>query len=564
MTTSALHYKVAFLYGEDRADDIVARLLDLLPDNNLSPVSSHLPVSEQDVILITYGDMVKSEGEAPLATQHRFLKARVRDIINTVHILPFYPYTSDDGFSVVDYYAVNPDVGDWDDVQAMGQDFQLMFDAVLNHISSQSEWFQAFLRGEAPYTDYFVKVDPSTDLSAVVRPRALPLLTPVQTSEGEQHVWTTFSDDQIDLNIMNPDVLIEMMKILLFYVEQGAKFIRLDAIAFLWKEIGTSSIHLPQTHTVIQIMRELLNQVAPDVVLITETNVPHKENISYFGDGKNEAQMVYQFPLPPLVLHTLTIGNVNALTQWATSLKPVGESTTFFNFTSSHDGIGVRPVEQMLTSEEVGRLVELAQVHGGYVSYKNNPDGTQSPYELNITYFDAITHPDITAQNPDLAVKRFMVSQGVALALAGVPGIYFHCLFGSQNYHAGVKQTGRYRSINRQKVNIESLNQALRDLDSLQAKVFAEYAKLLDIRTQEPAFHPLAKQEILNLHPSVFAVKRISQDESGTIHALFNVTGEVVQVEIGSATGIDLLTGMDYSESSLQLQPYQILWLKKL
>ena len=379
MTHTSLHNKVAFLYGEDRADDIVARLLALLPDDTLSPIDSHLPVSEQDVILITYGDMVKGEGESALATQHRFLKETVSDIINTIHILPFYPYTSDDGFSVVDYYAVNPDVGDWEDVQAMGQDFQLMFDAVLNHISSESEWFQGFLRGEAPYKDYFVTVDPSTDLSAVVRPRALPLLTPVQTSEGEQHVWTTFSEDQIDLNIMNPDMLIEMVKILLFYVEKGAKFIRLDAIAFLWKEIGTSSIHLPQTHTVIQIMRELLNEVAPDVVLITETNVPHKENISYFGDGTNEAQMVYQFPLPPLVLHTLTTGDATALTEWASALERVSDSTTFFNFTSSHDGIGVRPVEQMLTTDEVGRLVELAQAHGGHVSYKNNPDGSQSP-----------------------------------------------------------------------------------------------------------------------------------------------------------------------------------------
>src|SRR5690606_35016656 len=108
------------------------------------------------------------------------------------------------------------------------------------------------------------------------------------------------SADQVDLNFKNPAVLLATTRALLFYVEHGAKFIRLDAIAYLWKEIGTPCIHLPQTHQVIQLMRAVLDEVAPDVRLITETNVPHPDNISYFGAGTNEAQLVYNFALPPL------------------------------------------------------------------------------------------------------------------------------------------------------------------------------------------------------------------------------------------------------------------------
>jgi sucrose phosphorylase len=553
--------KLTLLYGPDAAPELLNRLLALAGEP--LPVPDGLALSERDVVLITYGDQVYRESERPLATLHTFLKARLAGAINTIHILPFYPYSSDDGFSVIDYQAVAPALGGWEDIGRLNADFRLMFDAVINHISCRSAWFQGFLHDEAPYRDYFITVDPAADLSQVVRPRTLPLLTPVMTPSGEKHVWTTFSDDQIDLNYANPDVLLEVIRTLLFYVRQGADFIRLDAIAFMWKEIGTSCIHLPQTHAIIQLIREVLNIAAPSTVLITETNVPHEENIAYFGDGRDEAQMVYQFPLPPLTLHTLRTGDARALTHWAASLQPTGDQTTFFNFTASHDGIGLRPATGLLNSADVDALIHLAEAHGGRVSYRSLPDGSQTPYELNISYFDAITPPGLTVQQPRTAVSRFIVSQAIPLALAGVPGIYFHSLFGSRNDLAGAAATGRNRSINRQKLHCDALNADLNAADSIRHQVYTRYLHLLGIRTTEPAFHPLGKQRIFDLHPAVFAVERTAPDGHSRVIALHNVSGETAQVTLpGNRGGRDLVTGTPHDSPAIALHPYQVAWVK--
>src|SRR6185436_15344098 len=310
---------LTFLYGNDQAPQLLARVEKLIAEYRTRiPVRSG-ELTEHDSLLITYGDQVQSQNEKPLHTLNQFCKKYLTDVVDGIHILPFYPWTSDDGFSVVDYRQIDPALGDWDDVSAM-QSFRLMFDGVINHISSQSAWFQGFLRDDPQYRDYFIVVDGGPDLSHVVRPRALPLLSTFHTPSGEKHVWTTFSADQIDLNYQNPQVLLEVLDILLLYIERGATFIRLDAIAYLWKEIGTTCIHLPQTHQVIQFLRAVLDEVAPHVHLITETNVPHEDNLSYFGDGTNEAQLVYNFALPPLVLHTFRVGDAEVLSNWAKGL----------------------------------------------------------------------------------------------------------------------------------------------------------------------------------------------------------------------------------------------------
>jgi glucosylglycerate phosphorylase len=528
-----------------------------------APAAKTLSLSERDVMLIAYGDHVFRADEKPLKTLDDVL-AQLALPLTSVHLLPFYPYSSDDGFSVIDYYQIDPALGTWEDVRRLSTRYRLMFDAVFNHISAHSEWFQAFLRGEKPYTDYFVTLDANADVSKVVRPRTHPLLTPFETANGRQYIWTTFSDDQIDLNIMNPDVLIELVKALLFYVEQGAQYIRLDAIAFLWKEVGTTSLHLPETHAVIQLMRDVLDLVAPEVILITETNVPHEENLSYFGDGTNEAQLVYQFTLPPLILHTLHIGDARQLTEWAKTIKRISDRTTFFNFTASHDGIGLRPVQGILSEAETDALVQRTLAHGGRVSYRNNSDGTQSPYEMNITYFDAITAPEITNQNPDMAVDRFILSQAIMLAFVGMPGIYLHSLFGSRNDHKGVQATGRARSINREKLNADELLATLADSTSLTHNVFQRYKQLLEIRTSEPAFHPLGEQQVLDVHPQIFALERTSPDGTSRVLALHNISGETVTyTPAAEISGVDLFGEKPIERgSSISLTPYQVCWIK--
>src|SRR5215211_1459053 len=340
---SIVHSHLIALYGQPLGDETLERLRAILNDYpSLRPAQgSGDLLSERDSVLITYADQIREPDTFPLQTLTRFCEQSISGLVNSVHLLPFYPYSSDDGFSVIDYRAVNPEFGTWEHISQLSQTFRLMFDAVINHASVQHEWFQAFLRNESAYREYFVTVEGNPDLSQVVRPRALPLLTIFETSSGPKRVWTTFSADQVDLNFKNPDVLLQIIDTLLFYVSYEAQLIRLDAIAYLWKEVGTSCIHLPQTHRIIRLFRAVLDLVAPHVLLITETNVPHQDNISYFGNGSDEAQMVYNFALPPLVLHTLYTGNSRILSQWAAALTLPSSQTTFFNFLASHDGIGI-------------------------------------------------------------------------------------------------------------------------------------------------------------------------------------------------------------------------------
>ncbi len=563
------------IYGDEVGAATVMKLKELLDafiasrPHDPTPSRPHADrLTQDDVILITYGDQVREPGRPPLRTLGAALDDVFGQATSGVHILPFYPYTSDDGFSVVDYLAVDPALGSWEDVEALRGRYRLMFDAVVNHISASSQWFQAFLAGEPGAWKRFHIVDPATDLSGVTRPRTTPLLTPFETPEGTRHVWTTFSADQIDLNFGNPDLLLEMTGVLLEYVSRGASLIRLDAIGYLWKEIGTRCIHLPRTHQVVQLWRAALDAVAPDVLLITETNVPHADNISYFGDGTNEAQLVYQFPLAPLVLHAFATGDATRLSGWARDLAPPSPSTAFFNFLASHDGIGVVPATGILTAEEVAGLCAQVERHGGRVSSKNNPDGSQSPYELNCTWFDALSDP--AADEPQqLAVDRFVCSQAIMLALQGVPGVYVHSLLGSPNDQAGFAHTGRARSLNREKWELAALQARIADPARREGPVLQRMQALLRARRAEPAFHPGAPQQVLSAGDGIFALERHGADGPPLL-CLHNVAAAPQSALLAGAAGshyVDLISGERFTAETdgalaVELAPYQALWLK--
>ena len=512
-------------------------------------------LTEKDAILITYGDTLTAPGRKGIPVLHDFLKARVGSAVSTVHLLPMFPYTSDDGFSVVDYLAVNPELGTWEDVKSLARDYGMMYDAVINHISRSSEWFQRYLRCEAPYRDYFITADPEADYSTVTRPRALPLLTRVRTAEGDKYVWTTFSEDQIDLNYRCPDVLIEMLRVLLTYAGNGARFIRLDAIGFLWKEMGTACMHLPQTHAFIRLARAVLEDYAPGTMLITETNVPHKDNISYFGQG-DEAHLVYQFPLPPLVMFSLLTGNASRLTEWAAALDAPAPGTAYFNFLSSHDGIGVRPTEGILTPQERQVLVDAALRNGGAVSYKDNGDGTRSPYELNINYQDALASPE---ESDDTRIARFLAAETILLSLQGLPGIYIHSLLGSRNDYYGASVSGIPRRINREKLDVRQLERAL-DGETGRRRIFDEMLRRLRIRREQPAFAPDAAQEILRLDRRVFALRRTPKGAGGAVTVLINVSGEPVTLRGDIPAGPDLLSDTP-AAGAVRLDRYACKWI---
>lgn len=576
-----VHHYLTHLYGP-RAGEVQRRL-----EQHLAHFRPRLPAalqtvtaapdaptwSEKDQWVISYGDTIVAEDAPPLAVLSEFLQRYLGDRISGVHVLPFFPWSSDDGFSVIHYREVEPTLGDWTHIRELASHYDLMADLVLNHVSRESLWFVDYLAGSLPGRDYFIEVDPETDVTQVTRPRSSPLLVPVSTRRGTRHLWATFSEDQIDLNFENPDVLLEFVGILLFYLQQGVRIIRLDAVAFLWKRLGTSCIHLPETHTVVRLLRAIVDEIAPGTLLITETNVPHAENISYFGlerlpeGAPDEAHMVYQFALPPLLLHTLTRGEASTLQHWLANLPVLPKQCTYLNFTASHDGIGVRPLEGLLPDHERDALLELMHRFGGFVSMRSNPDGSDTPYEINITWFEAMRG---TRRGPDpWQIARFICSQAIMLSLQGIPALYLHTLTGTLNDVEGVERSGRLRSINRRRWKRDELALLLENPSTPTHKVFNTLNHLLELRRSEPCFHPHAAQRVLPSPPDLLAIERGPLSDGRRLLALFNVTDTQLPLERAGEAVNQALSLHDWQdlnpnsqgEEKAALSPYAVRWL---
>lgn len=526
--------------------------------------------SEADTLVITYGNTFVDGQHKPLDLLRDFLDRYVKGVISGVHILPFFPFTSDDGFSVTDYCAVNPQLGDWADIERISADFRLMSDLVLNHVSSSSNWFSDYLQGHEPYDKFFKEALPSDDLSEVVRPRTSPLLREVETVNGPKHVWCTFSHDQIDLDFENPEVLLEFLRVTRLHIDHGIRIVRLDAVAFLWKQLGTNCIHLPQTHAIVRLMRVLCDYAEEPVVLLTETNVPNAENLSYFGN-RNEAHMIYNFSLPPLLLHALLSGTSVHLNQWLMRMPPAQLGCAYLNFAASHDGIGVRGAEGLLTGEELGGVINTVRDFGGKVSMRALPDGSEKPYELNITFFDALKGT-IEGGEDAHQIARFLCSQSIVMALEGVPAFYVHSLLATHNDLDGVEKSGMNRAINRHRWDYPELRGLLDDPTSVNAQVLEALKDRIAIRTKQKAFHPNATQFTMQLGEKIFGLWRQSLNRDQSIFALHNVSDEAQVVPTLSINLIegedwyDLLTGkkLDLSDGVLTFAPYQCRWVSNL
>lgn len=530
---------------------------------------------ERDVVLITYGDLLESPSRRPLEALDEFVSRFLRGTINTIHLLPFFPYSSDRGFAVIDFEEVDPRLGTWEEIERLGQRFQLMFDGVFNHVSSKSRWFQRFLNGRPGFDRYFYTFSTNEALSPehlklILRPRTSDLLTPFRTIHGVEWVWTTFGPDQVDLNFTNPEVLLRVVEILLLYVRRGADIVRLDAVTYIWRALGTSCAHLREGHAVVQLFRAVLDVVAPRVALITETNVPHDDNVAYFGDGWNEAHMVYNFALPPLTLHAFLTGDARKLTSWAGGLSTPSPATTFFNFLDSHDGIGLLGARGLLDDAEVAFLMRCVEEHGGLVSYRDRGDSTRTPYELNITWYSALNR-DGSGESVELQVARFVASRSIALALSGVPGIYLPSLFGSKNDVDAVRAGEGARAINRDTIQVPALMRQLRDRTSWVAQVSRAFERLIRARIAHPAFHPRAEQKVVDGSPGAFAVLRTAADGSRVL-AVTNVTGRDLDFRCPRGTlgraGVewrDLFSRRraraEVGDVELRLAPYEVLWL---
>lgn len=524
--------------------------------------------SQEDALLITYGNSVVDGVHKPLDLLNDFLHRYMKGVVNGVHVLPFFPFTSDDGFAVTDFCAVNPQLGDWPDINRIAGSFKLMSDLVLNHVSSQGPWFNAYRQGQSPYDGYFFEASPEDDLDMVVRPRTTPLLQEVETTTGKRHVWCTFSHDQIDLDFSNPEVLLEFLKIIRLHMDNGVSIIRLDAVAFVWKEIGTPSIHLPQTHAIVKMLRLLCDFAVEPVVLVTETNVPKAENLSYFGK-RDEAHVIYNFPLPPLVLHAMHSGTAKHLVKWQRAMPPAPLGCAYLNFTASHDGIGMRPAEGLLSAEDQAQVIDTVRRIGGLVSMRALPNGEEAPYEINTTFFEALRE---TFNGPDdLHLDRFLCSQTIVMSLEGIPAFYVHSMLGTPNDHDSVEKRGMNRAINRHRWDYTALRDQLARPASIHARVLAGLRERLHIRQRQPAFHPNATQ--FTLHPEddrIFGLWRQSLDRHQSIFALHNVSPDEVTLSgsllnlIADEQWSDLLSGEPISEDDIVLGPYQCRWVSNV
>ncbi|MDX1574208.1 MAG: sugar phosphorylase [Methylophaga sp.] len=567
-----LRHHLDVIYGEihdhDNLQQLTAELLELMglsADQPLQAAQQNKWQAE-DIAIISYGNSILKKDERPLQTLQRFARDFLQPYSNILHILPFFPYCSDDGFAVKDFLAVDPMLGDWQDIKSIAADCKLMADLVINHASTESQWFKNFIQGHGEGHDYFYTADISNDLQHVVRPRTSPLLRATDTQNGSKNVWCTFGHSQADLDFRNTQVLKTIIRIIRFYLDQGVRLFRLDAVAFVWKQPGTSCLNLAQTHEIVRLLRLLIENAQPDAIIITETNIPNRENLSYFGNG-NEAHWIYNFSLPPLLLNTLVTGDSSYLRQWLMSMPPAQQGTAYFNFIASHDGIGLRPAEGLLSDKEITTLINTMQGFGGEISWRAAANGIKKPYEINIALFDAMQG---TIKGPDKwQIPRFLCAHGIMLALEGIPGIYLHSLLATGNDYQRVKKLGYPRAINRHQWQENDIRQQLAQSDSPHALVYRQLTTLIQLRRQQAAFHPNATQYTLQLGSALFGFWRQSQNRRQSIFCIFNITDRNQTLYISDLNLVatdswrDLISGnllVDWPEKLL-LAPYQMLWL---
>ena len=576
---SSHHARVSYLTcrlyeGREDAPNLVVlaeKLVSAISDTsagNKGSSASPLPElwSQADVALITYGDSIVKEDEKPLKVLNDFCREWLGSAVTWVHVLPFFPWTSDDGFSILDYSSVNQALGNWSDVTSIATHYKLMADLVLNHCSIRSAWFENFKQGVSPGAGYFFTAEAHFDTSRVVRPRTSELVLPVLTSQGSQDVWCTFSHDQVDFDFSNPEVLLEFVKIIRLYLDRGVRIFRLDAVAFTWKRSGTTCINLPEAHDLVRLLRALLEYAQPDAIVITETNVPNIENLAYFGQ-RDEAHCIYNFALPPLLIHTLIEADCSRLTRWLMSMPPAVLGTTYFNFLASHDGVGLRPVEGLLSSGELDSMVDCLQSNGALLSWRETAEGDRRIYEVNVSLYDAFK---FQSADVETTLSRMILAHAILLGLEGIPALYIHSFLGTQNDTERVQNTGHNRAINRHQWDMDELTQHLTDPESHHSLCLSGLKALIQIRQRQPAFHPNATQYTLNCGQSIFGFWRQSHDRVQSVFCLYNVTGESSSIStaslnlVGNDTWEDLITGLALEsavDGEIAMMPYQAIWL---
>ncbi len=524
--------------------------------------------SESSILLITYADSIsKGISGKSLNNFGKFYKNYLKKFINCIHFLPFFPSSGDGGFSVKNHFEVDETYGTWDDIKELSKNANIMTDLVLNHASSEGQWYKNFLKEKRPGKNYFYIVDKDYDSSKVVRPRDHNLLSEIKFLNEKKFLWCTFSYDQIDLNFKNPEVLLEFINLILTFASYGIKIFRLDAVAFIWKKSGTTCLNLTQTHEIIKLLRDIVDQLEKGIIIVTETNLPKQENLSYFGKN-DEAHWVYNFPLPPLIINTFLFEDSSALTKWSMKMPPAQIGNAYLNFISSHDGIGMRPAEGVLTDKEIKKMLQRLKKNGSQFSMRKLSNGEEKVYEANISLFDALKFTE-SDEKGKFDLKRFIAAHCIILAIEGVPAFYFNSLFATKNDEKAFASSGIKRNLNRYKWDYSSLISLLNDKDSIEHNSYDAFKYLISIRKVQPAFHPNATQFTLNLDKNIFSVWRQSRDRKQSIFALTNVSSKTVKLNsnqinlIDDEQWFDLLCPNEKITDGqfIKLNPYQTVWI---
>ena len=537
-------------------------IVQLIEDFNKKNLLNKINISEKTSLVISYGDNIYSSQSSSMKIFQKFFQKNLEKLFDTIHFLPFYPSSSDSGFAVKDHYQIDKKIGNWSDLKKISKSKKIMADVVINHASARGLWFKNFLKRKKPGKDYFLTVNSKFNTSKVVRPRDHKLLKKIKIFEKNDYLWRTFSPDQIDLNFKNPSVLLRFIKIIIYLINNGVTIFRLDAIAYLWKQNGTKCINLSQTHEIIKLLRVVTSLLNVQTLIITETNLPEKENLSYFGKN-NEANWVYNFSLPPLLIHAFLFENSSYLNQWSRKLPSTKHGNCYLNFIASHDGIGIRPTEGILNEKTLGSFLKRLKKNGSKFSYRKVQNKSKKVYEANITVFDALRKSDFDPKGL-FFLERYISAHAIMISFEGIPAVYFNSLFGKSNDEAKYIITGNNRDVNRYKWNFNNITTKLRDKKSKQSIFYRNIGALLEIKRKQKAFHPNASRININLGPKIFCFKRISKDKKQSIICMTNLSSKI-QTPNFKKTGSyrDLLnSNLKFREgNSLILKPFQTVWL---
>ena len=550
------------------------QLLQIL--DKFSEKSSYEEISNKErwdesySVLITYADSVYKEGESTLITLRDLLSKHFGCLSKVVHILPFLKSTSDGGFAVSSYDSLEDEFGDWGDLKNISQKHILMADLVLNHVSSSHPWVQQFIKSQEPGMSNVFSPEENLDWTNVVRPRSSSLFSQVKTEDGSKQVWTTFGPDQIDLNWHNPKMTINFLNLITTFLSNGIKWFRLDAVGFIWKESGTTCLHLPKAHSIVKILRILLNNLISDGLLITETNVPQKENLSYLVP-EDEAHMAYNFPLPPILLEAIITSKADILNSWIFKWPDLPENTTLFNFTASHDGVGLRALEGIMNEKRIKNLLINCEKRGGLVSHRRLSNGEDKPYELNISWWSAMEDSGIDSNRYQF--ERFLLTQLLVMALKGVPAFYLPALLASENDIKKFSLTGQRRDLNRERFNSENLSPILDNSDSNANRNLKQLKKAMNVRSNLKQFHPDSPMECLsNGRSDIVVIKRGNGPKS--VYAIHNITDKKINFQLNDEdlselntkdlNMRDLLTSIKYNWKNISLDPFKVIWLGTL